>query len=155
MLRVLKFNCECNTSTDKLDDWEGYGVLFKDGWFEGVINNDQKEDILIFGCYLAQKRVQIFKLISGKVNDKFIFHFYPTKGKKMKGFFHTINFTGKSILGKSTIVIEDDSRTTSEIKETIKRCKKKLDEKNKAFYAEALKCRVQIIQAIQLEGSNF
>lgn len=70
--------CNSNFSLDfdEHDKWEGQLLLEDDGWFEGIVvdnNRAYKGDRFIFGVYYPKKIIELFKLSPNSVSPPFIF----------------------------------------------------------------------------------
>ena len=142
--------------------WEGKLLLNDDGWFEGIVvdpNSEYTADRFIFGIYYPEKFIELFKFTPITISDPFVFHGIKN-GDAYDGEFEVIELLGSTIVGVSSININEREYTEEEVEELknkIQSYKESFDEVGKEFYDNSIAMKNTMRQAFlrQYEGRGF
>lgn len=150
-----------NWDFNEVNVWEGQIILYKDGWFEGIVidpSNPGIGDMFVFGAYFPDLVMNLLKVTPSRLSYPFIF-----RGKKdAKGYdgqFSSIGLFGEELYGNNHIVTqESEKQDTSDLELRIKTWKRSMiGDENYYIYINTIRMRSQMLEIIKrnAKGEKF
>lgn len=155
------YGYQCNWDFNETNIWEGQFILYKDGWFEGIVidqNSSYTADRFIFGAYFPDMTIELLKVTPSEVNSPFIFR-GKRDAKGYDGQFAVIGLFGEELYGNNHITTrKSEKQDTTELEARINAWKQSMiGDENSFLYENTVRMRNQMLEVIKrnYEGRSF